>query len=66
MKRYWINQPSTHQPAHKFHGRNVLADLSGDQDSVTVYFQSGDTTSALMLRSALSYCSNDRWNDPWK
>lgn len=36
-RRVWINQPSTHQPYHKYHGMNFLALPYTDTHS-TVYF----------------------------
>ena len=35
--RAWINQPSTLQPYHKYHGLNVLY----DGDEKRIYFLSG-------------------------
>lgn len=55
MQRYWINQPSTAQPAHSMHGRLVLAaPLSPGDITVTVYFVEGDVHSAYIPASALS------------
>lgn len=39
MGRFWINQPSTSQPAHHMHGKNVLASVDCYESSfTTVYF----------------------------
>ncbi len=45
MKRHWINAPSTLQPVHHMHGKNVIAEKTDDK-MVTVYFVDGDTISA--------------------
>jgi len=50
MERMWINQPSTAQPYHKYHGRNVLWDKERD----TVYFTEGETVSAMFPANVLS------------
>ena len=39
--RAWINQPSTLQSYHKYHGMNVLYDA----DEKRIYFLSGDVIS---------------------
>lgn len=37
--RYWVNQPSTLQQGHSFHGRNVIATVSKrDPERATVWF----------------------------
>jgi hypothetical protein len=51
--RCWINQPSTLQAGHKYHGTNVLAAPYGE-DSYDVYFLSGETTSMVVPASWLS------------
>lgn len=53
MKRYWINQPSTLQDYHKFHGINVLGPKILTE-YVTVYFLLGNTTSMRIASIALS------------
>jgi len=69
MQRYFVNQPSTLQVAHKFHGCNVLADLDdrslGDV-SLTVYFQCGPIISAVLPRMALSRATDEKWNSKCK
>jgi hypothetical protein len=57
MTRYWVNQPSSFQPAHGYHGQNVIApenmnDIDGP--SVTVYFQNGSVISAKFPKLSLS------------
>lgn len=68
MKRYWINQPSTLQFAHEFHGQNVLAPetLDAENEWVTVYFTKGDTISARINRDALSdgWAKQHEWINP--
>jgi hypothetical protein len=57
MSRYWVNQPSSLQPAYGFHGQNVIAPENMneiDGPSVTVYFQNGPTTSAILPKLSLS------------
>lgn len=55
MRRMWINQPSTLQQFHKYHGTNVLADEApNERGVVTVWFLSGDTWSMDILEMALS------------
>jgi hypothetical protein len=63
LERYWINQPSTLQPHHKMHGKNVLARLGvtinrklKNQNPLitTVYFVDGDTISADIFTNSLS------------
>lgn len=49
-KRCWINQPSTHQPVHCYHGVRVLS----VPYSRLVYFLEGETVSAVVPRLALS------------
>lgn len=53
LQRMWINQPSTLQPYHKFHGTKVLADLN-DEQFKRVYFLSGDVISMQCDRFYLS------------
>lgn len=38
LSRYWFNQPSTLQPFHHLHGKNVLY----DKVNKVVYFTEGD------------------------
>jgi len=57
-RRAWINQPSTQQTAHKWHGVNVLATDDGEGFS-RVYFTSGDIISARLPTPCLS----DGWPD---
>jgi hypothetical protein len=57
MARYWVNQPSSLQPAHDYHGQNVIApenmnDIDGP--SVAVYFQNGPAISAIFPKLSLS------------
>lgn len=59
--RKWINQPSTSQPLHHLHGKNVLAipELHSEVDGWRVYFLDGDTISMSVLGLWLS----DGWID---
>ena len=54
LKRYWINQPSTLQPCHRWHGRNVIADTTEQGKNATVYFADGDEISAIVPKLVLS------------
>lgn len=54
MERMWINQPSTHQAYHKYHGTNVLVEKKKDSSFVWVYFLSGAVQSTWMSKNALS------------
>jgi hypothetical protein len=60
LARYWINQPSTLQPCHYMHGRNVLALENPPYEFVTVYFVEGPTISARIPKLALS----PGWREP--
>lgn len=51
--RMWINQPSTLQPLHKYHGTNVLA--IPEAGGYTIYFLSGDTISMQASSNWLSF-----------
>ena len=55
MSRYWINQPSTLQPDHCFHGQLCIAprDLT-NLSYVTIYFTKGSVVSARVSVLALS------------
>ncbi len=56
----WINQPSTLQPYHNLHGKNVLCDYDWDYYAPTVgniwqiYFTEGCTHSMRIEGNALS------------
>jgi hypothetical protein len=52
LKRMWINQPSTLQPLHKYHGRNVLAYKEGTV--YRIYFLSGRVVSMQAPSGCLS------------
>lgn len=51
--RMWINQPSTLQPYHAYHGRRVLAHLV-DGDYARAYFTDGPVVSMRVAHNALS------------
>lgn len=56
IERMWINQPSTLQNYHKFHGELVLADLTSEkQGRVTVYFTKGHIVGMDVSKDALDY-----------
>lgn len=52
--RMWVNQPSTLQPYHEYHGERVLAYYEGYDNTYRVYFLHGETVSMQMPRMALS------------
>ncbi len=52
-QRMWINQPSTLQPLHKLHGKNVLA-IRESQGWYTIYFLDGDVISQIAPLNTLS------------
>jgi hypothetical protein len=55
LKRMWVNQPSTLQTYHKWHGVCVLAtEAEHGTDICTAYFLSGACVSMRMAYSALS------------
>ncbi len=54
MKRMWINQPSTLQPYHGWHGCNVLVDFEKDGGEPVAYFLFGDLVSMQVSPLALS------------
>ena len=56
IRRMWINQPSTSQACHRWHGRHVLADLDAITwgNTAQVYFTEGPEESAILPLSALS------------
>ena len=56
-RRMWVNQPSTLQTYHKYHGTNVLVISSPDDlflDYCRVYFLKGEVISMQMCLKALS------------
>lgn len=53
MKRMWINQPSSLESYHKWHGIQVLAMREYD-DTYMVYFLEGQVISMQISRYALS------------
>jgi hypothetical protein len=54
IDRMWINQPSTLQPLHQLHGKNVLAVKEGE-NMYRIYFLSGDTISMRAHSNTLSW-----------
>ena len=54
LGRFWINQPSTLQPLHKWHGVNVIAPINDGRDWCYAYFTSGNTISMQVSRLELS------------
>jgi len=57
LSRYWVNQPSSLQQDHPFHGRNIIADLDasdGMPHLVRAYFAEGPTISAVLRKDSLS------------
>lgn len=55
--RMWINQPSTLQPLHKYHAKNVLAVVDKRHPTYDVYFTEGDIISA----NVPAYCLSEGW-----
>lgn len=53
LHRMWVNQPSALQTHHSLNGTNVLAQLEHD-DTMRVFFLSGDIVSMQMSKLALS------------
>ncbi len=54
LKRCWIDQPSILQPFHLLHGKRVLAVFSqSDEQSVVVYFTSGNVVSQEVTKDSL-------------
>jgi len=54
IERMWINQPSTLQPLHQLHGKNVLAVKEGE-NMYRIYFLSGETISMNAHKNTLSW-----------
>lgn len=55
MKRMWINQPSTSQPWHDWHGTNVLAcEEEYTPGTVVIYYLSGPIVSSVVSKLWLS------------
>lgn len=55
LARYWINQPSTLQPDHAFHGQRVFANPSAEEGPICdCWFADGATESARMFKLSLS------------
>lgn len=61
MARFFVNQPSTLQPDHAYHGRHVLAELGQDGKPATdehgvtcVHFTTGNVHSMTMYAISLS------------
>lgn len=55
IQRCWINQPSTSQPLHNWHGLNVLAHIEeGETKMATVYPLKGETISMYIPIICLS------------
>lgn len=53
MNRMRINQPSSQQPCHQWHGTCVLGVDHGNGD-VTIYWLRGPVTSSLVPRLSVS------------
>ena len=57
--RGWINQPSTLQQDHKYHGkRGIVVDEFPERPVVHMWFTDGDTHSMDILRT--SVCKDTR------
>ena len=54
LKRMWINQPSTLQPDHKYHGLNVLVEQDNNEEYIDAYMQSGPIISMRVALLSLS------------
>lgn len=55
MRRMWINQPSTLQPLHDLHGKNVLASEEIRPGTVIIYFLLPGNISEECQTSCLSH-----------
>lgn len=45
IRRCWINQPSTLQPLHEYHGLNVLVASNHEGYPTVIYFLGGPVVS---------------------
>jgi recombinational DNA repair protein RecR len=54
IERMWINQPSTQQRYHEYHGQNVLAVFRTGETEAMAYFLSEPLISMNIDISALS------------
>lgn len=55
-KRAWINNPSTTQPYHAYHGKTGIAVLDPKTQLVTLYFTEGAVHSMLVNPLHLTQC----------
>ena len=56
--RVWVNQPSTSQPDHEFHGKVGIAIPPVDDNGIVdVFFTDGPIVSSRMFASSLSDAS---------
>jgi hypothetical protein len=53
-KRMWINQPSTLQPDHDHHGKNVIISNEPYSQFYRAHFLSGPVVSMLIASESLS------------
>lgn len=60
LERMWVNQPSTTQAYHCYHGKNVLVCRERGKDYVDAYFTEGTIICSRIHISALS----KDWNTP--
>jgi len=51
--RAWINQPSTLQPLHEYHGKRCIVNDTDDK-TVTIYFTEGAIHSMMVPRLCIS------------
>lgn len=58
VNRMWINQPSTLQPYHRWHGENFLV-VDDGPEHYQAFFLSGDVINMRVRREAMS----PGWNE---
>ena len=71
MNYYWINQPSTLQHDHKWHGMTVLCDLSSPENKINMFVRvffidKSNKISMMINKNALSKGINHNYeNKRW-
>jgi hypothetical protein len=57
IRRVWINQPSTLQDLHEYHGEFAIAEpIEPGQKTVRIHFTSGQTHSMIAFVNSLELC----------
>lgn len=62
-RRCWINQPSTNQQFHQYHGSKVIA-IEVDENTTEIFFVYGDVIS-MQIPNDIPILS-EGWNPPPK